>query len=328
MTFFFKWFTLFCICCFNITFIHASEKKPIQITCQDTTFTLYPKEYTELPDIPSPFKTTDGKEIITAFNKKNNFTLIPVTIENGDPWIPDKDLWGKGNQLEINSTDFPTLAQTGLHSEIELDSLKSITGRSIDEINKLGAPGGLSRTGFFSENEDILSVLKGDNLLVKKLGLTHPQLAEPLFHVWNLLGIAGHEQILSFRYNNYTISLKAHRTKPGQLSLFADGFRGGSDIRLSRSLSLKEENFIKQNYSLLDSNQIIELKNKLTTLHTGELEAYYIKRYGFYEGHTEYRVDPIAIAWIFGLKSLQEIDKAFKGELYETLTRHFTKTKK
>jgi len=63
----------------------------------------------------------------------------------------------------------------------------------------------------------------------------------------------------------------------------------------------------------------------LTFIHTGEMVPYYIMRYGFYEGHTDYRADPIAIAWLFGLKSLEELDEAFEGKLYEALTAHFTK---
>lgn len=46
-------------------------------------------------------------------------------------------------------------------------------------------------------------------------------------------------------------------------------------------------------------------------------------RYGFYEGHTSWRVDPIAFAFIFGLRSLDEIEAAFPGRLYKTLTGHF-----
>jgi len=52
---------------------------------------------------------------------------------------------------------------------------------------------------------------------------------------------------------------------------------------------------------------------------------YYIMRYGFYEGHTDYRADPIAIAFIFGMRSLEEIEAAFEGRLYEVLTQHFTR---
>jgi hypothetical protein len=52
---------------------------------------------------------------------------------------------------------------------------------------------------------------------------------------------------------------------------------------------------------------------------------YYIMRYGFYEGHTDYRADPIAIAWIFGLRNIEQIEAAFDGGLYETLTQYFTR---
>ena len=47
-------------------------------------------------------------------------------------------------------------------------------------------------------------------------------------------------------------------------------------------------------------------------------------RCGFYEGHTAFRIDPIAIAFIFGLRSLDEIEAAFPGRLLEILTTHFT----
>ena len=54
------------------------------------------------------------------------------------------------------------------------------------------------------------------------------------------------------------------------------------------------------------------------------MESYYVMRYGFYEGHTEWRVDPIVIARVFGLKTLSDIDAALEGKLYEALTEHFT----
>jgi hypothetical protein len=54
---------------------------------------------------------------------------------------------------------------------------------------------------------------------------------------------------------------------------------------------------------------------------------YYIMRYGFYEGHTDYRTDPVAVSFIFGLKSLEEIESAFPGKIYEILMAHFTEEK-
>lgn len=67
------------------------------------------------------------------------------------------------------------------------------------------------------------------------------------------------------------------------------------------------------------------MEQKLKEIHYGEMVPYYIMRYSFYEGHTDYRNDPIAIASIFGLRSLVEIENAFPENIYETLTDHFTK---
>jgi len=61
------------------------------------------------------------------------------------------------------------------------------------------------------------------------------------------------------------------------------------------------------------------LIRRLFYIHTGEMVPYYVMRYGFYEGHTSYRADPIAIASVFGLRSLAEIESAFEGRLPEVL---------
>ena len=81
--------------------------------------------------------------------------------------------------------------------------------------------------------------------------------------------------------------------------------------------------FIKEKYSHLGTEKVDKLLDKLSHIFTGEMVPYYIKRYGFYEGHTEYRADPIAIASIFGLKSIEEIENIFPAKLYEVLTEHF-----
>jgi len=109
-------------------------------------------------------------------------------------------------------------------------------------ITCTGRPNAYSISGFMADDEDIISVLKGDNKLVQAMGLTQPQMAKPLFHVWNLI-------LLEYEPGNW-----------GR----------------------------------------------------------------FYEGHTDYRCDPIAIAFIFGLKSIEEIDTAFEGNLYVNLKQHFT----
>jgi hypothetical protein len=53
------------------------------------------------------------------------------------------------------------------------------------------------------------------------------------------------------------------------------------------------------------------------------MQPFYIYRYGFYEGYTAWRTDPIVIVFMFGLKSLEGIEAAFAGQLHQVLTRHF-----
>jgi len=58
---------------------------------------------------------------------------------------------------------------------------------------------------------------------------------------------------------------------------------------------------------------------------TGEMQPFYIYRYGFYEGHTSWRINPIAIALMFGLKPIEEIEAAFAGQLPRVLKQHFVR---
>ena len=183
-----------------------------------------------------------------------------------------------------------------------------------------------------AEDEDIISVLIGDNRLVKKLGLTHPQLAKPLFHIWNIilkeveLGKWGRfwDNIQYLFYEGKKLIVEAEGFKGWQVSIFQDEIQGRYDISVLRKFTPEERLFLKEKYSHLSSQQRTELEEKLSRMSFSEMAPYYIMRYGFYEGHTSYRTDPIAISFIFGLKNIEEIESAFKGNLYKALTDHFT----
>jgi hypothetical protein len=156
-----------------------------------------------------------------------------------------------------------------------------------------------------------------------------------MFHMWNLVL----EQIKAYRakrrpyadveyflYHGKKIYFEAmDMTKGWQESIFEDEIFGGLHIRIRRDLDESETAFLAKKYAHLSPAQRSELEAKLTGFHTGEMEPYYIMRYGFYEGHTDYRVDPITIAFIFGLKSLEELEAAFAGRLYDVLTSHFNR---
>jgi len=314
--------------------VKASGKMPPEkVYCGQKEYPCYPATLDTKPDIPSPYIALDAVEVVTAFTKDGKYVLIPVTVENGKPLNYAQKQWGKGRQLEVDAGDFPALARTGLHSEAELSHTKMIADRSIVEITELGRPGRSSGAGFMSEDEDIISVIKGDKRLVEQLGLRHPQMAGPLFHIWNMilrdveLSRLGRywEPFEYILYNGQKVFAKAEGTKGWQESLFDDEIPGKFQIEIWRQPDQHEKAFLCEKYPDLIEDQTTALLKKLSHIHTSEMLPYYIMRYGFYEGHTDYRADPIAIAWIFGLKSLEQIEAAFPGRLDKVLTQHFTR---
>lgn len=290
-------------------------------------YALYPLVNIEKPDLPSPFTTTDNREYVIALTKNDAYAIIDVTL--GDTREICK-------QRVVDAEDFPYYAENGVHSDRELSGITEITGRSLSDINELARPNGLSQAGFMADDEDILSVIKADNDIVKKLNLTHPQLARPLFQVLNMMdtdlalgrwNMARHhwENIYAFRYNDRKIFVEAEDTKGGQLSIFNDGIEGGFYIRIWRELDERELAFLGSRYNHLTTAERDKFVSLLSSFNTGEIEPQYIMRYGFYEGHTYWRTDPITLSFVFGIKSLEELESLFPGKLYDILTMHFTK---
>ncbi len=311
----------------------ASHRSPPR----EITRLLYPNLLDAPPDVPSPCLIDDGREILTAVLKSGKYALIPVTVEDGKPLhysarVPS--VYGKDQQLLVDRADFPTLAGTGLHSEVELDGKNTITGLGVDVVTYIGRPGRFSGAGFMANDENILSVLKGDNRPVRTLGLTHPQMAKPLYHVWNMIlqeiesGTLGRfSNVQHFLYREKKITFRAEGMKGWQTSIFQDEIQGRFDIDVQCVLTPAERRFLRDRYPDLSDTQMTDLQEKLTRLHFSEMAPYYVMRYGFYEGHTKYRADPIAIACIFGLKTIEEIEDAFRGSLYRALTNHFVEEK-
>jgi hypothetical protein len=130
--------------------------------------------------------------------------------------------------------------------------------------------------------------------------------------------------VAAVKYNDRWVLLDAHDTKGGQQSPFADGLEGGFWIVIRRPLDAAEEAFLHAHYDHLDPDRWDPLHGTLTRLFTGEMEPHYVQWYGFYEGHTGWRVDPVGIAAVFGLRSLAELEAAFPDRLWEVVARHHT----
>lgn len=292
------------------------------ITFEGRAYALFPATSAEKPELPSPYRSAEGVQVVVVGNERGQYTLVPVTVRPGilmRPWE---------SPLKVDADDFPTLARTGRHSEAELGRIRSITGRSLAEINDRARPGRLSSDGFIAEDEDVLSVIEGDNRLVSSLGLTHPDLARPLLIVCNLLGVlhrdSGQRHTNVVFYSGQRLTLEVEFTRGGQKSIFDDGLDGAWAIRIRRDLEPSEQATLDRCYGHLQPRQQDELRLRLTQMLTGEMQPFYIHRYGFYEGHTGWRTDPISIAFLFGLVPIEEIEAAFPGNLDRVLTEHFT----
>jgi len=288
---------------------------------------LYPETLAVRPALDSPVTASDGTERLVMLTAEGRWAVVDASPRDGER---------RERQRRTDAHDFPTLARTGLHSAAELERLSTVTGRSLAEITDLGRPGGLSDAGFMAEDEDLRGVLEGDNRLVTALGLTHPQMARPLFHVWNAVEAdadagrwnrARHrwERCRFLLYNGREVRVEAHDTKGGQESIFDDGLEGAFRIEVQRPPTSDEEAFLRRRYGHLAPERWALLVERLSTVQTGEMEPHYIQWYGFYEGHTAWRVDPLAIAFVFGLRTVEQIEAAFPGRLDGALTAHFTR---
>lgn len=295
-----------------------------QIVFRGEAISLYPAMFKVRPKIPSPYRTADGREFLTVRTDNKEYSVIPVTVTPKVAVLP----WNQ--PLEIDFADFPTLARTGVHSDLELDLTRSITARSLAEITELGRPDRLSTSGFMCQDEDIISVIRGDNRLVVRLGMRHEELARPLLHLCNLIREAypqtrQHRQTHTVFYAGKEVSVDVLLTRGGQKSIFNDGIDGAWAIEIRRDLTKDETEFLDREYPNLTQGERDDLVKRLSQMLSGEMQPFYIWRYGFYEGHTAWRSDPIAIAFIFGFKSLEEIESAFLGQLPQVLTRHFVR---
>ena len=298
------------------------------------TIPVFPFILDNKPLLPSPAVSWDGREFVLVALDKDRYTWFDATAENGDTLDYKKRMMGKGNQVLVDREDFPVFAATGLHSEQELKDIRAITGRSVSEITVDGKPGRSSGAGFMAEDETILSVLMSDNRMVQKLGLKHPDLARPLLHLWNINIIREkydenaipeeRHQINGLVYGGRELTVKITGSRGWQESIFSDEILGSYHLEVWRNLDPVEKEFLETHYGSLPEDQFQELKKMISTLHTGEMVPYYINRYGFYEGHTDFRAEPIAIAFIFGIRSMEEIHNATGGNLYGYLTGHFT----
>lgn len=292
---------------------------------------IYPDVSGTRPEITSPVIDENGREYVLFCLDGNKYSWVDATMENGEAFNYKEGKYGKGNQNLPDELDFPHFAQHGIHSGKELSSCLSITGRSVSHITVDGRPWASSGVGFLADEETILSVIWGDNKIVRKMGLTHPDIARPLFHVVNGSGMMGKldaERIQEVQgydvsriiYNDKEISYDITGSRGWQESIFDDEILGSGHIHMWGTVDEEDLLFLDDHYKDLSAEHRDSLKNMLSHIHTGNMVLYYITRYGFYEGRNEYKPDPLVVAYMFGLRTIEEIHEASGGNLFTYLT--------
>ena len=213
----------------------------------------FPETFADKPDLPSPAQNTSGREVVLVKLQDGLYTWFDATVENGDTFDYKTKKFGKGNQLLADKEDFPTFAHRGIHSDKELANTKIITGKSVSQITVDGRPGRSSGIGFMAADENILSVLRNDNKTVQKLGLTHPDLARPMFHLWNVARTCEifnqnrpaveRTELKAMVYNENEIKVLVAGSRGWQESIFNDEILGTGHMEVWRELEKQKMDF-------------------------------------------------------------------------------------
>ena len=180
----------------------------------------------------------------------------------------------------------------GVNTNKVIDRMATLTAKPIEEIEWDAWSDGLSSEGFLAKGEKFKERLKVDNTFVRSRGFTHQQLAEPLFAVMNILDRIGSTRFDDFTYRGYHYSASYESYGGFQESLFNDNLQTDRDFTVTNLETRK-------------------------TLKFSPLLPYYIARYGFYEGKTDYRVDPAAIIETFQLRAAP-LSRSSSRRLHDT----------
>jgi hypothetical protein len=163
----------------------------------------------------------------------------------------------------------------GVNSTDVIRELKGLNGRSIIQLETDMRPcrigGTVSFDGFIGRNDSLIEVLAADNKLVKRLGLTHQDLALPLRYVERIVNL-GFDYEFSFRGSQYEVESSSFATPI--ISPFGDGTGSRTDVDIHN----------------LTNGESMRLNLLLAEM---------INRYGFYEGNVGHRVEPEDIIKVF-----------------------------
>ena len=181
-----------------------------------------------------------------------------------------------------------------LQTKEQIDSLTSINGLSIEEIERRARPDCYAMTGFLGPNESFKDVLKHDWETVEKHNTTHEELVK---HLRNIIQLAEKQQEqepnsdlppspdhhLHVEYNGQSLLVDLWTTRGLQYDIFKPKNESERTVETPKSWN--------DDYSIRHAKNGAKI-----TVTTGVLS--YIREFGFYEGggsDNRYRVAPETI---------------------------------
>lgn len=176
-----------------------------------------------------------------------------------------------------------------IQTKEQIDSLTSINGLSIEEIERRARPDCYAMTGFLGPNESFKEVLKHDWETVEKHNTTHEELVN---HLRNIIALAEKQQEsasdllpspdhhLHVEYNGQPLLVDLWTTRGLQYDIFCA--KNESERTVDTPKSWNDDYVIR--HATNGAKVIVT---------TGVLS--YIREFGFYEGggnDNRYRIDP------------------------------------
>ncbi len=235
----------------------------------------------------------------------NPFPFVQTYNPNLNCWVDNMGMPIQDKQGNISVTQPESVSLNKalfLKDKAQIETLTSINGISINEIENRARPGGLSYAGFIGENENFKEVLKKDWETVEKLNVTHLELAD---HLANIISIAKSADRSSKRgiFDPIVIEYRTQDLKGNTISSDAPQ---KLEVLLLQTKGAQEDLFGPNDDSQREVNtpkrwnEEDSVKNMVNGvelfLNSGILS--YIREFGFYEGggkQNRYRVDPMQV---------------------------------
>jgi hypothetical protein len=230
-------------------------------------------------------------------NSQNSFDFVLAYNRDLGVWVDSK-----GRPAFDSETNSPAEIEDippFLQEKKQIETLTSINGLSIEEIEQRARPSSFSQSGFIGKEESFKDVLMKDWETVEKLNITHGELAA---HLRRIISLAESSRRISMRASLGPIAIEYKTGDLKENTIISEGHqnlevvlwstKGMQDDIFAPKKNLQREVNTPCGWNEENIIRNIAMGIELR-INSGILS--YIREFGFYEGGGEenpYRIDP------------------------------------